>query len=90
MEAQSETRKTGWLTLREGEAYSITLGPGREFFLLREEDGWCLWWGWWTEGKTKPIKEKTLASGLSFSEALKRGNDYVDWWFKRTKGRRRK
>jgi len=29
----------------------------------------------------KPIKERTLASGLSFEAALKRGEEYLDWRF---------
>jgi len=74
-----------WLTLREGEAYSCTLGPRRELYLLKEDDGtWTLWWGQWGKEPGKPpLREKTLASRLTFEQALKRGNDYLDWWFGR-------
>lgn len=82
-----------WLILREGEAYSCTLGPGRELFLFKEDDGtWTLWWGqWYKDSGSKPVKEKTLAAGLTFEQALNRGNSYLEWWFeKRPRKQKRK
>lgn len=85
---QSTQRLDRWLTLREGEAYSCTLASNRELFLFKEDDGtWTLWWGQWHKDfGPKPVSEKTLVAGLSFEQALKRGNSYLEWWFeKRTR-----
>jgi len=72
-----------WLRLREGEAYCCTLAPKRILFLLRDDDGtWFLWWGQWPKDRWgEPIKERTLASGLTFDQAVARGESYLDWWF---------
>lgn len=87
MNAMQVTMSKRWLKLREGEAYMCTLAPRRILMLLREDDGtWCLWWGQYAEEQWgKPIKERTLASGLSFEAALKRGEEYLDWWFEQRK-----
>lgn len=79
-----------WLTLREGEAYSCTLARNRELFLLKEDNGtWTLWWGqWYKDFGSKPVKERTLASGLTFEQALARGDGYLEWWFEKRKGKK--
>lgn len=79
-----------WLILREGEAYSYPLGPNRELFLFKEDNGtWTLWWGqWYPDWGPQPLNEKTLATGLTFQEALNRGNDYLNWWFEKRKERK--
>lgn len=84
--AVDKAKATGWLTLKEGEAYYKTLAPNREFYIFRDEDGtYMLWWGWWLPKEKKPIKEKTLATGLTFDRAINRANSYIEWWFKRAK-----
>jgi hypothetical protein len=73
-------RKAGWLALDEGLAYSMQVSPTCMVFLLRDENGtWRVWRGNWRKGEPSPFSQKTLGEGLTFEEALDRGNGYVAW-----------
>lgn len=72
-------RRTGWLVLSSGEAYSQQISWRTELFLLLTEYGWTVWYGNWNKGEPEPYSAKTLESGLSFADALKRANDYISW-----------
>jgi hypothetical protein len=77
-------KKMGWLSLCWGMAYEQQLSPTTYIYLLKEEGGWVVWRGTWiaTKGKSSrtPLREKLMAEGISFEEAMTIGNDYVRWW----------
>lgn len=72
-------KKSGWLVLSSGEAYSQQISWRTELFILLSEYGWLVWYGNWIGGEPVPYGEKTLDRGLTFDQALKRANDYVAW-----------
>lgn len=72
-------RASCWLILRSDEAYSRALSRTAEVFLLKEGQTWLVWRGDWFGGESEPIRQKVIAQGLPFEEALKRGNSYIQW-----------
>jgi len=73
-------RKAGWMVLDETSAFSIQVSQTGMVFLLRDENGtWRVWRGNWRKGEPSPFSQKTLGEGLTFEEALDRGNGYVEW-----------
>jgi hypothetical protein len=77
LEAQEVAKERGWLVLEPGEAYEKRLTPRSALYLFREDDGWCVWRGYWMAGRSEPAEEKTLASGLTFGQALERAEQYL-------------
>lgn len=74
-------REAGWLVLNESSAYSMQLSKSMMVFLLRDADGtWCVWRGNWRKGDVKPFSQNILDQGLSFEEALERGNAFGKWF----------
>lgn len=71
--------ESGWLILKPGEAYERQLSQRSAVYILREGDKWCVWRGYWYQGKSEPQNHKVLIKNTSFENALSRGNNYINW-----------
>jgi hypothetical protein len=73
-------RASKWLVLRSEEAYGKQLTIYSAVYIFKEANGtWSVWRGNWMQSERKPVDEKTLFSGGTFEQALKRANEYVEW-----------
>jgi hypothetical protein len=77
-------KRSGWIQLEWGQAYEMQVSKTSYVYLFNEKKGWMVWRGVWvtTMGKSAvtPLRDKVVASGLTFEEALAKGNNYVKWW----------
>ncbi|MGG1158917.1 hypothetical protein ABE237_22500 [Brevibacillus formosus] len=76
----SRARAFGWISLQPGAAYEQSVSRHAKVYLFLEgENKWEVWRGTWRNGESKPFSEKLLGEGLTFTAAMYRGNDYVQW-----------
>jgi hypothetical protein len=69
-----------WTVFDHGEAYNKRTGGRSEVFMFRnEDDTFMVWRGSWREGQASPMYEKTIADHVTFDEALKRVENYINW-----------
>lgn len=88
LKQQQEASKNGWIVYPNGVAFEKQVSKNSIVFVFREKDGtFTVWRGTW-KNSSLPHTEKIIISKVDFDEALKRGNNYANW-FRKNVGVRR-
>lgn len=79
----------GWLTFDFGEAYNRRTGERSEMLILRTaDDTFSVSRASWRSGEPKALYEKTIADRVSFEDAMKRADNYLNWSSNKSSRRR--
>jgi hypothetical protein len=84
-EQQDLARSSGWLVYSYGGIYEKRIGRNSAVYIIKEEDStYTVWRGTWKEKETVNT-EKVVIAAVDFKEAFEKANNYVNWFFKKTK-----